>query len=218
MNTKRPIVTVIAGPNGAGKTSLQSLLRQAHLVNCNVVNIDALAIDLDTVPTDPFRYPVEIAKRTDRKFRELCEQAIQKGMDFAFECNLREEQVKYLSLFDDANYEINLIFFWLNDIQISFDRVAQRVSKGGHFVGKYSIERNFYEGLKNLDEYFDNWNNISVIDNSMDIQQLNEQDQLPLILYIQNRKVLYVSNKIPQSTLNSNFPTICKAYNKDAPQ
>ena len=120
MNTKRPIVTVVAGPNGAGKTSLQSLLRQAHLVNCNVVNIDALAIDLDTVPTDPFRYPVEIAKRTDRKFRELCEQAIQKGMDFAFECNLREEQVKYLSLFDDANYEINLIFFWLNDIQISF--------------------------------------------------------------------------------------------------
>lgn len=35
MNTKRPIVTVVAGPNGAGKTSLQSLLRQAHLVNCN---------------------------------------------------------------------------------------------------------------------------------------------------------------------------------------
>lgn len=218
MNTKRPIVTVIAGPNGAGKTSLQSLLRQAHLVNCNVVNIDALAIDLDTVPTDPFRYPVEIAKRTDRKFKELCEEAIQKGMDFAFECNLREEQVKYLSLFDDANYEINLIFFWLNNIQISFDRVEQRVSKGGHFVGKDSIERNFYEGLKNLDEYFDNWNNISVIDNSRDIQQLNEQGHLPLILYIQNGKVLYVSNEIPESTLNSNFPTICKAYKKDISQ
>ena len=76
---KRPIVTVIAGPNGAGKTSLQSLLRQASLVNCNVLNIDALAIDLDAIPNDPLRYPIELAKRTDKKFKELCERAIREN-------------------------------------------------------------------------------------------------------------------------------------------
>lgn len=208
---KRPIVTVIAGPNGAGKTSLQSLLRQASLVNCNVLNIDALAIDLDTIPNDPLRYPIELAKRTDKKFKQLCVKAIEERIDFAFECNLREEQVKYLSLFDEAGYEINLVYLWLDKIEISFNRVNYRVSKGGHYVGKESIIRNYNEGLKNLDKYFDNWNNVYIIDNSMDITELNEKANLPLILYIHNGKVLYVSNEISEETLESNFPTIFKA-------
>ena len=208
---KRPIVTVIAGPNGAGKTSLQSLLRQASLVNCNVLNIDALAIDLDTIPNDPLRYPIELAKRTDKKFKQLCEKAIEERIDFAFECNLREEQVKYLSLFEDAGYEINLVYLWLEKIEISFNRVNYRVSKGGHYVGKESIIRNYNEGLNNLDKYFDNWNNVYIIDNSMDITELNEKANLPLILYIHNGKVLYVSNEISEETLESNFPSIFKA-------
>ena len=212
---KRPIVTVIAGPNGAGKTSLQSLLRQASLVNCNVLNIDALAIDLDTIPNDPLRYPIELAKRTDKKFKELCERAILERIDFAFECNLREEQVKYLSLFDEAGYEINLVYLWLDKIEISFNRVNYRVSKGGHYVGKESIIRNYNEGLKNLDKYFDNWNNVYVIDNSMDITELNEKANLPLILYIHDGNILYVSNEISEETLESNFPTIFKAWKKD---
>lgn len=87
----KPTVTVFAGPNGAGKTSLQSLLRHARLMICNVVNIDALTIDLDTLPEDPLRYSKELAKRTDKKFQELCVTAIQQGDDFAFECNLRRE-------------------------------------------------------------------------------------------------------------------------------
>lgn len=212
---KRPIVTVIAGPNGAGKTSLQSLLRQASLVNCNVLNIDALAIDLDTIPNDPLRYPIELAKRTDKKFKQLCEKAIEERIDFAFECNLREEQVKYLSLFDDAGYEINLVYLWLDKIEISFNRVNYRVSKGGHYVGKESIIRNYNEGLKNLDKYFDSWNNVYVIDNSMDITELNEKANLPLILYIHEGNILYVSNEISDETLESNFPTIFKARKKD---
>lgn len=214
MKNKRPIVTVIAGPNGAGKTSLQSLLRQACLVNCNVLNIDALAIDLDTIPNDPLRYPIELAKRTDKKFRELCEKAIQERVDFAFECNLREEQVKYLSLFEEADYEINLVFLWLEKIEISFNRVNYRVSKGGHLVGKESIIRNYNEGLKNLDEYFDNWNNVYIIDNSMDITELNEKANLPLIMYVHEGQVLYVSNDINESILESNFPTIFKIWKK----
>jgi predicted ABC-type ATPase len=122
---------VIAGPNGAGKSSLQSLLRQAHLFDCSVVNIDALEIDIDTLPADPLRYAGEIAKRTDKKFRELCEEAISKKNDFAFECNLRAEQVKYLGLFEEAGYNINLVFIWLDSLELSIDRVKRESSKEG---------------------------------------------------------------------------------------
>lgn len=214
MTTRRPTVTVIAGPNGAGKTSLQSLLRQVNLINCNVVNIDALTIDLSTIPEDPLRYTQQLAKRTDKKFKELCEYAIQQRNDFAFECNLREEQVKYLRLFDKAGYEINLIYFWLNDIQISYNRVKSRVLKGGHFVGKESIEINFNEGLKNLDECYDGWHNVYVLDNSKDSELLLEKAKLILVMYIMNGQVLYLSNSISQDVLSKNFPNILRAYNK----
>ena len=59
LTSHKPTVTVVAGPNGAGKSSLQSLLRQARLVNCNIVNIDALEIDVDTLPNDMLRYEYE---------------------------------------------------------------------------------------------------------------------------------------------------------------
>lgn len=212
---RKPKVTVIAGPNGAGKTSIQSLLKQAHLVNCNVVNIDALQIDEDSLPEDPLRYPVEIAKRTDRKFRLLCEDAISMKYDFAFECNLRADQVKYLGLFEDAGYEINLVYVWLNNVEISYRRVADRVSKGGHLVGKQSILANYKDGLANLDGYFDSWDNIHIIDNSLDFGS-NEKysDELSLIIYVHKGRAIFVSKSIENDVLLRDFPNIISSYNR----
>lgn len=212
MTSHKPTVTVVAGPNGAGKSSLQSLLRQARLVNCNIVNIDALEIDVDTLPNDMLRYEYEKSRRTDRKFKELCEEAISNHKDFSFECNLREEQVKYLQLFENAGYEINLVFIWLDCIETSYKRVEKRVANGGHAVGKESIRTNFYEGLKNLDEYFDGWNNVYIIDNSKDSSLMNDGDSLPLIIYIKDAKVLYVTKNISPDVLARDFPNIMKVY------
>jgi len=43
--------------------------------------------------------------------------------------------VKYVGLFEEAGYEINLVFLWLNDLSKSFKRVEKRVAEGGHQVG-----------------------------------------------------------------------------------
>lgn len=212
MTPHKPTVTVVAGPNGAGKSSLQSLLRQARLVNCNIVNIDALEIDVDTLPNDMLRYEYEKSRRTDQKFKELCEEAISNHKDFSFECNLREEQVKYLQLFEDAGYEINLVFIWLDCIETSYKRVEKRVANGGHEVGKKSITRNFYEGLKNLDECFDGWNNVYIIDNSKDSSLMKDGEVLPLMIYVKDAKVLYVTKNISTNVLARDFPHIMKAY------
>ena len=135
-------ITVLAGPNGAGKSSIINLLQTTGLINCHVVNIDALKINANYLPNDPLRFQTELNKTIDRKFKEICEDAIANERNFSFECNLRTEQVKYLSLFESANYEINLIFVWLDNIQLSFDRVEKRGKEGGHFIGKESIEEN----------------------------------------------------------------------------
>lgn len=209
---RKPRITVVAGPNGAGKSSFQSLLTQSHLVECSIVNLDALDIKEDTLPEDPLRYAAEIAKRTDKVFKELCEDAIKNKQDFAFECNLRKEQVKYVGLFENAGYEINLIFLWLDDISKSFERVEKRVAEGGHQVGKISIESNYTESLKNLDEYFNSWDNVYIIDNSLDHENTAEDYGLPLIIYIKSGVVTYISDKCTPDILHRDFPNILAAY------
>jgi predicted ABC-type ATPase len=49
-----------------------------------------------------------------------------------------------------AGYEVNLLYFWLNSPQTAADRVARRVSKGGHNIPIEVIERRYYRGIKNL--------------------------------------------------------------------
>ena len=207
------IVTVIAGTNGAGKTSLQSMLRQAHLVNCNIVNIDAITINENLLPEDPLRYQKELNKQVDRKFRELCLEAIRNNVDFAFECNLRDNQIKYLSLFDEAGYKINLVYLWLYDVELSFERVEYRVAQGGHSVGKISIESNFYEGLRNLNDSFQDWDNLFIIDNSKDIHK-NNIENLPLVFYIVNGDIKYYNSNIDFNLIEKSFPEIANKLNK----
>ena len=48
----------------------------------------------------------------------------------------------------------------------------------------------------------------------MDVSELKDKANLPLILYINEGKVLYVSNEINETTLKSNFPTILKVWKK----
>ena len=206
-------ITVLAGPNGAGKSSIINLLQTTGLINCHVVNIDALKINANYLPNDPLRFQTELNKTIDRKFKELCEDAIANEHNFSFECNLRTEQVKYLSLFESANYEINLIFVWLDNIQLSFDRVEKRVKEGGHFIGKESIEENFNTSLKNLDNYLDSWNSITIIDNSKDIDVSNKKDfGLPLLAYIEKGKTLYISQNRDLQELKKNIPHIVQSY------
>ena len=61
---------------------------------------------------------------------------------------------------------MTLLNFWLNTPQMAVDRVAQRVSLGGHYIPKDVIERRYFRGIKNLLTLYipicDNW---LVIDN-----------------------------------------------------
>ena len=213
METIDKIVTVIAGPNGAGKTSLQSLLRQAHLVKCNIVNIDAITIDESVLPNDPLRYQKELNRQIDKKFKDLCLDAINNNLDFAFECNLRENQIKYLALFDKAGYKINLVYLWLDNIELSFERVKTRVAQGGHNVGKNSIKSNYYEGLNILNESFQDWDKLYIIDNSKDIFK-NNIEYLPLILYIERGLIKYLNPNIDITLLENRLPKIICAIKK----
>lgn len=47
-------------------------------------------------------------------------------------------------------YKVTLLYFWLKSPEQAIERVAERVSKGGHNIPKDIIVRRYYEGIDNL--------------------------------------------------------------------
>lgn len=63
--------------------------------------------------------------------------------------------------FKKKNYLVTIIFVYLNEPQISIDRIKVRVSKGGHHVPDEDVRRRFERGINNFWNMYrqmsDNW-------------------------------------------------------------
>lgn len=140
-----PNLYIIAGCNGAGKTTA-SYTVLPELLNCNeFVNADNIAAGLS-----PFN-PESVALEAGRIMLQRIDELLNKGVDFAFETTLSIRS--YVSLVKKAQqrgYEVTLLFFWLSSPQMAMERVAKRVSKGGHNIPADVIERRYYRGIRNL--------------------------------------------------------------------
>jgi len=87
---------------------------------------------------------------------------------FAFETTLASKSYKHKIEAAKANgYNVTLLFFWLQTIDLAKQRVKARVFSGGHNVEDDVIERRYVNGIKNLfDIYISIANNVLIIDNS----------------------------------------------------
>lgn len=144
-----PRVIVIAGPNGAGKTTFarEFLSHEAHCPN--FINADLIAAGIA-----PFE-PEKAAIRAGRIMLELMREKVLARESFAIETTLAGSG--YARLFKEwrhAGYHISLHFFSLDCPEIAIERVALRVSQGGHFIPDDVIRRRFDAGLKNFDQVY----------------------------------------------------------------
>ena len=51
-------------------------------------------------------------------------------------------------------YQVVLLFFWLPSPEMAVERVAKRVSEGGHNIPTDVVYRRYQKGLENLFEVF----------------------------------------------------------------
>ena len=99
-----------------------------------------------------------------RRLHEL----ITKHEDFAFETTLSTRSfVGLIGQAKDKGYTINLIFYWLDSVELAIERVKTRVAEGGHHIPTDVIVRRYHAGLNNFfslyKEKVDYW---MLIDNS----------------------------------------------------
>jgi predicted ABC-type ATPase len=137
---KRPVIVAIAGPNGAGKTTFYHAHIQA--AGLRLVNGDVLAQALDLEP-------YAAAKVADAIRREL----VQQRESFAFETVFSDpigDKLAFLKKAAQAGYTVVLCYIGLSGPDISEQRVAMRVSQGGHDVPTEKLIARFPRTLANL--------------------------------------------------------------------
>jgi len=136
----RPVVVAIAGPNGAGKTTFYfSHLEAAGL---RFINADVLARELDIEP-------YAAARVADSLRRELLAQR----ESFMFETVFSDpvgEKLAFLKQACAAGYNTILCFIGVSTPQVSDQRVAMRISQGGHDVPGGKLIERFPRTLANL--------------------------------------------------------------------
>jgi predicted ABC-type ATPase len=137
---QRPVIVAVAGPNGAGKTTFfHSHLREAGL---RFINADDIAFELDISA-------YESARLADALRREL----VRQRESFVFETVFSDpvgDKLAFLTSAAALGYNVVLCFIGISGPEISEERVAMRVSQGGHDVPPEKLVRRFPRTLANL--------------------------------------------------------------------
>lgn len=143
-----PICTIIAGPNGAGKTTF-ALAFLREIGSQNFINADLIAAGLS--PLAPEREWIAAS----RVFLEEIQRYRHRREDFAFETTLAgKTYLKLVRQLLDEEWRVNLYYLWLPSIEMSIDRVAERVAHGGHEIPRESIIRRYPRSISNLLEHY----------------------------------------------------------------
>ena len=145
MNMQTPNLYIIAGPNGAGKTTASFNLLPDVLHCQNFVNADEIARGLS-----PFA-PEKVAFQAGRIMLQRIDELLPQKVDFAIETTLATRSyVQLVRRAQALRYKVHLIFFFLENEEQAIQRVAQRVSNGGHNIPEEDIRRRFKRGIFNL--------------------------------------------------------------------
>ena len=137
---KRPVLVAIAGPNGAGKTTFF----HAHFWDAGLrfVNADAFGYELNLPGYDAAMVAGEVR-------REL----VRQRQSFAFETVFSDPVGEKLAFLVEAvaeGYSVVLCFIGISGPETCDERVAMRVSQGGHDVPTDKLIARFPRVLANL--------------------------------------------------------------------
>lgn len=153
---------IIAGCNGAGKTTASFTILPEMLDCKEFVNADEIARGLS-----PFQ-PEKVSFKAGRIMLERINELLESKENFAFETTLATKSYKsILLLARERGYNVTVLFFWLQNVDLAIERVKTRVLEGGHHIETDVIKRRYKRGIKNLFEiYLPIADEVMIFDNS----------------------------------------------------
>lgn len=180
-----PNLYVISGCNGAGKTTA-SYTVLPEILDCEeFINADEIARGLS--PFNPDKVAIEAGRIMLAKINEF----LRKELDFAFETTLSSKSfLNTIKRAKENGYEVTLLFFWLDSVELAIERVKTRVAEGGHDIPEKVIRRRYYSGIKNLFDLYmpvcDYW---MITNNSTPNLELIAEGNYETINKIENNRI-----------------------------
>ncbi len=137
---RRPLLVALAGPNGAGKTTFY----HAHLAPAALrfLNADEISRELEIDAC-------EAARMVARLRQELVRQRESFVLETVFSDPVGDK-LTFLKEAARSGYTVVLCFIGLSGADISEERVAMRVSQGGHDVPSEKLVSRYPRTLANL--------------------------------------------------------------------
>jgi len=168
-----PSLYIITGSNGAGKSSVGAQYLPEHIrSHYQIFDGDLLFIkkqrelfpDVTRSPKEARKLAFEYVVDT---FERLTADALNNNETFVYEGHFTNQATwDTPKRFKAAGYEIHLLFFGLENPDLSQFRVTGRVAKGGHFVDRLTIEANFTGNLEMLNLNFGFIDHLTIVDTS----------------------------------------------------
>jgi predicted ABC-type ATPase len=167
-------VIILAGPNGAGKTTFAKSFLLNEAACTTFINADLIAVGIA-----PFA-PESAAIVTGRLMLEMVQKQVAIGNSFALETTLSGMgYARMIPQWRALGYIVDLFFLSLPSADYAVERVAKRVTQGGHFIPENVIRRKFEAGLYNFHNIYkplvDAW---SLMNSSQEpIKVINRSEQ-----------------------------------------
>lgn len=180
-----PNLYIISGCNGAGKTTA-SYTVLPEILNCEeFINADEIARGLS--PFNPDKAAIEAGRIMLSRINDF----LKKRVDFAFETTLASKSfLNTIKKASEKGYEVTLLFFWLDSVELAIERVKTRVAEGGHDIPAKVIKRRYFSGIKNLFDLYipicDYW---MITNNSNPNLELIAEGNHNTITRIENKRI-----------------------------
>jgi predicted ABC-type ATPase len=186
MPAGKPVIAVLAGVNGAGKSSVGGAMLTEH--GANWYNPDTFArqimadadIDQETANAHAWQYG-----------RRSLEATIADGKNFAFETTLGGQTITALIERAAGSHFVDMIFCGLSSPEQHMQRVALRVSRGGHAIAEERIRTRWLSSHANLIRLLPRLSRLQVFDNSAEAEPGAGLPPPILVLHVLSGRVLH---------------------------
>lgn len=137
---EKKILYVVAGPNGSGKSTFIANLYLNSDLGCKYINADVYARTI-------FSHLKDIKERNYKAMyytMDIMDQFIKTGDSLIYETVFSHpSKLDIIKGYKENGYNIVGVFVTTTDALINIERVAKRVSEGGHDVDRQKIKDRF---------------------------------------------------------------------------
>lgn len=183
-----PDLIIIAGCNGAGKSTFASSFLPEGLTS---FDYDRLFIENYNALTDSELRERIARNQTSDAFETSIDRALTSKADFCYETNFDSHPLYWPQKFKESGYQINMIFFCIENQEIAKHRIQVRTEFKGHFIDNKTIDLKWKAGYKNINRHFRFFDNILFVDNS------KQNDVYTNLLQIEKGEVCMMTEKLP---------------------